>query len=311
MVWQAFFLLLVLTSCRIASGEVGKVTAVRLPAEEVPARLGELEVLDAFDLRSADRRFGGISAARFDGDRLLLLSDRSRLFEIEWPGEATGDGWAATVLDRRYLTHGAGDALDSEALVVGSDHRLLVADESGNEIFAYAPGHDGPGTAFWQPPQPLRAGAAANQGVEALTVLPDGDLLAIGEGSSGQPGIHPAAIRSMSGEVRAGTYTGDGRLDPSDAATAGDWLLVLERSVSLLTGWRVRIVAVPMAEIVGDPLQVPRGRVLATISGAVGENYEALAVRPEEDGSFELVLVSDDNFSPLQRTLLLELRWRP
>src|SRR5690606_37216783 len=120
-----------------------------------------------------------------------------------------------------------------------------------------------------------------------------------------------AAVRSTSGAVRIGTYAGDTRLDPSDAATAGDRLLVLERGVSLLTGWRVRIVAVPTAEIAGDPLQVPRGRVLATISGAIGENYEALAMRPEGDGSFELVLVSDDNFSPLQRTLLLELRWRP
>ena len=57
---------------------------------------------------------------------------------------------------------------------------------------------------------------------------------------------------------------------------------------------------------------VPQGRELATISGGVGENYEALAVRPATDGDgFELILVWDDNFSPLQRTLLLELRWRP
>jgi hypothetical protein len=69
---------------------------------------------------------------------------------------------------------------------------------------------------------------------------------------------------------------------------------------------------VPLASIGGDSALVPQGRELATISEAVGENYEALAVRPAIDGNrFELILVSDDNFSPLQRTLLLELRWRP
>jgi hypothetical protein len=296
----------------MASGEVDKVTALALPSAEVPARIGKLDVVGAFELRSADRQFGGISAARFDGDRLLLLSDRSLLFEIAWPGTATADGWASTILNRHYLESDKGRALDAEALVVGPGHQILVADESGNHIYSYDPGAEPPGAEFWQPPQPFAAGAAINQGVESLTALPNGDVLAIGEGSAGGPGQHPAAIRSNAGMVRVGSYVGDKRLDPADAATAGDWLLVLERGVSLLTGWRVRIVAVPLASIGGDSALVPQGRELATISEAVGENYEALAVRPAIDGNrFELILVSDDNFSPLQRTLLLELRWRP
>lgn len=310
-IWLALLALLVLGACRMAAGEPGKVTAVRLPSVEVPARLGELEVLGAFELRSPDRLFGGISAARFDGQRLLLLSDRSHLFEIEWPGEADENGWTAAILGRHYLQNGAGQALDAEALVVRPDHGLLVADESGNQIDAFAPGESRATEVFWRPPQPFEAGAAVNQGVESLTALPDGTLLAIGEGSDGRPGEHPAALLSESGVARIGAYQGDLRLDPADAAAAGGWLLVLERGVSLLTGWRCRIVAVPLAQVGAGPVLVPRGRELATISGAFGENYEALAVRPDADGGFDLILVSDDNFSPLQRTLLLELRWRP
>lgn len=40
------------------------------------------------------------------------------------------------------------------------------------------------------------------------------------------------------------------------------------------------------------------------------ENYEALAVVPQDDGSLVLWIASDDNLAVLQRTLLARLRWR-
>jgi hypothetical protein len=41
------------------------------------------------------------------------------------------------------------------------------------------------------------------------------------------------------------------------------------------------------------------------------DNYEGLAALPRPDGSVRFYLISDDNFSRLQRTLLLGLDWRP
>ena len=95
------------------------------------------------------------------------------------------------------------------------------------------------------------AGAARNQGIEALATLPDGALLAVGEGATGDDGRHLAALRSRSGTVRVGEFASDGGLDPTDAVAIGPWLLILERRLSLLTGWHSRIVAVPIDGI-GD-----------------------------------------------------------
>jgi hypothetical protein len=70
-------------------------------------------------------------------------------------------------------------------------------------------------------------------------------------------------------------------------------------------------VAVPLKGMPEKAGTVLAGRELATLSGlSLGENHEALAVRRGEDGAYRLLVVSDDNFHPLQRTLLLELRWR-
>jgi hypothetical protein len=39
------------------------------------------------------------------------------------------------------------------------------------------------------------------------------------------------------------------------------------------------------------------------------DNFEGLAVHRLGDGSLRLTLVSDDNFSPLQRTLIVQFEW--
>ncbi|MFO1048876.1 MAG: esterase-like activity of phytase family protein [Geminicoccaceae bacterium] len=304
---------LALASCRLAAADADRIAVVPLPASEVPARFGQLEVIAAYELRSGNRHFGGISAARFDGSRLRLLSDRSRLFTLEWPERVPGGAFDVPVTSSGRLTDESGRQLDSEALAIAADGQMLVADEGGSRIYSSAPGGGRSGVPVWRLPTAFAAGAAENRGVESLVSLADGSLLAIGEGPDGPPGSHPAAIRSPTGEFRVGDYLGDPTLDPADAAAAGSSLLVLERGVSLLAGWRVRIVAVPLGDLGGSGTGLAlAGRELATVSGrGVGENYEGLAVRAEADGTFRLFLVADDNFSPFQRTLLLELRWRP
>ena len=303
---------LALAACRLAAADADRVAVVPLPASDVPARFGQLEVIAAYELRSGDRHFGGISAARFDGSRLLLLSDRSRLFTLEWPERAPAGAFAVPMTSSGRLTDGSGRQLDAEALAIAADGRMLVADEGGSRIYAFEAGGSRRGASVWRLPTAFAAGAAENRGVEALASLADGGLLAVGEGPDGPPGSHPAAIRSQTGELRVGDYLGDPSLDPADAAVAGSSLLVLERGISLLAGWRVRIVAVPVGDLGSGTGFVLTGRELATISGrGVGENYEGLAVRADPDGAFRLYLVADDNFSPFQRTLLLELRWRP
>jgi hypothetical protein len=41
------------------------------------------------------------------------------------------------------------------------------------------------------------------------------------------------------------------------------------------------------------------------------DNFEGLAAVPAKDGSIRFYLISDDNFSSSQRTLLLAFDWKP
>ena len=72
--------------------------------EPQPPRLGELELVGAFELRSGDPAFGGISAARFGTDRLYLLSDRSTLFELAWPPDGVRSGCARAAVAHHRRT---------------------------------------------------------------------------------------------------------------------------------------------------------------------------------------------------------------
>ena len=277
----------------------------------LPARIGALDLLGAFELRSADPHFGGISGARLAHGRLLLLSDRSRVFEVTWPTHRGRTTFALPLSSQIALVDGRGRPLDAEALEVTPGGDLLVADEGRSRLFRYGPGFGVPKTK----PRPLAEGFAehrpTNEGVETLALLPDGSLLAIAEGAWIDDGLHAAVRMNGNGSVPL-RYRAAAGFVPTDAEVAGDQLFVLERRLSLLGGWQTRIVAVPLAELPTGSEAVFAGHELARISGStLGENYEALTAWRDDAGAYRLLLVSDDNFSGLQSTRLLELRWRP
>jgi hypothetical protein len=87
---------------------------------------------------------------------------------------------------------------------------------------------------------------------------------------------------------------------------------VLERRYTPGVGNAVRFLRVPRTEI------GPDRRVSGEVVGAVGvpltvDNFEGVAVRTGDDGETLIYVISDDNFNPLQRTLLMlfEVPLRP
>ena len=305
--------LLALLGCAPQPGAMAD-TVVATPladAGALPRQVGELELVGAYELHAGDRAFGGISAARRRDGTLLLLSDRSVLYELEWPpGGLTGGRDELAVRDKRSLTNARGNPIDSEALVVVADGSIRVGNEGTGRVLTIAPGQSRAN------PDPMRLSPAfsdagrENRGLETLTLLPERGLLALLEGDDGH-GVHAGVLVGEEGPEPVAYRSADG-FQVTDADVAGDSLLVLERRLSLLGGWQTRVVAVPLAAVPpgsGSPIE---GRELARISGGVlSENYEGLAAWPEGDGSIAVTLVSDDNFNPFQRTQLLELRWRP
>src|SRR3954451_8711772 len=94
--------------------------------------------------------------------------------------------------------------------------------------------------------------------------------------------------------------------DVSDAVllASGD-LLILERKFSLLSGMVVRIRRMPLRSV-GLDVTIDGPSIFEADLGYEIDNLEGIDAHVGADGSTVLTLVSDDNFSMIQRTLLLQ-----
>jgi hypothetical protein len=85
---------------------------------------------------------------------------------------------------------------------------------------------------------------------------------------------------------------------------SGD-LLILERKFSWTSGLFIRVRRIALADV--KPGAVVDGPVLfeGDLSLAI-DNMEGISAHRTADGETVLTMISDDNFSALQRTLLLQ-----
>jgi hypothetical protein len=82
-------------------------------------------------------------------------------------------------------------------------------------------------------------------------------------------------------------------------------LLLLERRYSVARGVAMRIRRVPLAAIKEGALVDGESLVKADLGYQI-DNMEGIGVSHTPQGETVLTLVSDDNFSPMQRNLLLQ-----
>jgi len=290
------------------------VRATPLDAEELAAaarlhpsaRLGP-----AWRLESADSRFGGFSGLVVERDRLLLLSDRGWLWSAERAPLGTVPFRDGSWRVQRLRVDGR--TPDAEDLARTPDGKILVALEGRHAVAALPSGgrqHRLVLDLEARPlPEPL-SDLPANLGIEALAALPAGALLAIAEHGSGER--HMAALLGR-GVPRLLAYRSAPGFAPTGADHRDGWLYVVERKLSAFSGFAARLTATP----VGDPADLPDvlepALEVARLSGpGVVDNMEGVASEPiVPNGTVRLWLVSDDNFSPLQRTLLMTVEWAP
>ena len=149
-----------------------------------------------------------------------------------------------------------------------------------------------------------------NKGLECLEHVPAGlplahTLIAISERGLDEAGNIKGFLVGHSGPAEfAVKRIGD--FDVSDCAVTptGD-LLILERSFSRLRGVGMRIRRVSLASIrPGATIDGP-ALIEADMNYQI-DNMEGLSVHRESSGALVLTLISDDNFSIIQRTLLLQ-----
>jgi hypothetical protein len=94
--------------------------------------------------------------------------------------------------------------------------------------------------------------------------------------------------------------------DISDAVLLpGGDLLILERKFSWLDGVAIRIRRIPLSSIAPGAL-VDGPAIFRAGLGEEIDNMEGIDAHVTAEGDTVLTMVSDDNFSPIQRTLLLQ-----
>lgn len=148
-----------------------------------------------------------------------------------------------------------------------------------------------------------------NAGLEAMERLSDGAFFVLGEGQSSAM-LYP-------GDPTAGGEPESFAFDnPAPGFVATDMAELPDGRVMVLMRRVVRSLP-PFEALIAignapDPSASWRPEIALRLSGVIpAENYEGLAVRPKVDGTIDVWLIADDNFSILQRTLLAKLVFAP
>jgi hypothetical protein len=290
------------------------------PRNSEKRRFGALQFRGGLVLSSGHPRFGGFSGlARLkDGRDLVAVSDRGywltakvasagdRLSGLEEVEMAAILGASGRPLMRSGL-------FDTESLCI-ADGAAFVGIERKHEIARFDWARDGvEARARPVPVPPALKRLPRNRGLEALGVVPAGAsrgaLVTIAErsGKEDEP-----TIGANLGGPRPGLFTvaRPGGYDITDLAflPSGDMLL-LERWYKPLRGVGMRIRRIAGREIAPGALLDGPTLIEADLGNEI-DNMEGLSVHLE-NGRTVLTLISDDNFSFLQRTLLLEFELLP
>jgi len=275
-------------------------------------RAGRLVYRGGVALSAADRAFGGVSGIEvLEGQRLVAVTDsgvwlQARLV-LDDAGALIGiaDARMADMRDEAGAPFPTKRAGDAEAITQIADGRFAVAFERTQSIRFYDLNRDGPFGAA--EPGPVLAGARArlpaNAGIEALAA--SGDVLIAGaEGCEGPTQIWRAALgQSDAAPIATRFPLGDGySLAGLDRLPDGGFV-ALERFYAPVIGGRVRLSWFPDGAL-DTPLIEPQ--LLAEWGPPLTvDNFESVSAVRAPDGGTRIYVMSDDNHSRRQRTLLL------
>lgn len=286
---------------------------VALPQpDRLAAQLGAFHLERAWEMRSRTHLYGSYSALLMrPGGEMLALSDSGNFLRFKAPGESQRQSSIGK------LPLSDGDAKvdrDVESATQDGSGMIWLGLEGQNAVFRM-------NSAFEIErrvrPESMRDWGV-NTGPEAMTRLADGRFVLLREGFvdwsdhlhqavmfQGDPTEYPDGQRFV--------FDGPSGFSPTDMAQMPDGrLLILMRRLT----W-------PMPQrfagriAIGDPKAIRPGQpwhvteVARLSSDLPIDNFEGLAIVPRTDGRLTVWLISDDNYSPLQRTLLWKLSVDP
>ena len=290
-----------------ASGITVKAEPVALNAND-PAQVsvGTFTYAGGLELTSRDTsRLHGLSDIKVGQDgRLIAVSDDGDLYTSRLVLDPAGRLIGLTENQIAPLTGLDGQPLaskqeaDAEGVAVLANGDRLVSLERHDRILRY-PAKGGPAIAA---PGPLNVIFPDNGGMEAL---------------SQDPASGPDAYMA-GGEISGQTWNCtlskgcvDGRLLPKPGEFGLVALTPLPHGqlAYVIRAWDP-LAGSHVVLIINDAKGTEIDR-LNLVKPLTVDNLEGVAAVPAKDGSVRFYLISDDNFSPAQRTLLLAFDWKP
>ena len=286
-------------------------------SDHARVRFGSLEYRSGLVLTSSFPGFGGLSGLRLDakGERFIALSDHGSWFtgRIVYQGRAmTGldDVEAAPMLGPDGKPLAARGWFDTESIALDGSF-VYVGIERVNQVvrFDFAKGFTrSRGEVFPMPPAVKKL--PNNKGLEALVFVPkgfalEGTLIAISERGLDREGNLIAFLVGGPTPGQFGVRRTE-NFDVSDAVllASGD-LLILERKFSWLSGIGIRIRRIALLSVAPGAV-VDGPSIFEANLGNEVDNMEGIDTHVTQEGDTVLTMVSDDNFSMIQRTLLLQ-----
>ena len=282
---------------------------------------GRLKYLGGLSLLSSHSEFGGISGMSLgpDGRQLIAVTDDGNWITGELVYKATKPVGVRLAkisplkaLNGRSLKRKRQKDAEGIVFLNGSPRKgtVLISFERTHRIGRFPVSTKGVGNprSYLPFPKALR-GLKRNKGLEAITVLKGGRykgrVLAFAERKISKDG-HLKGWILLGKKAKPLLLKRIGGFDVTDLASLpnGD-VLVLERRFRWSEGIQMRLRLIPVGAL--KPGGVITGETLLEADGGYTiDNMEGMAVHQSKSGNTIITLISDDNFSILQRTLLLQ-----
>ncbi len=248
-----------------------------------------LRIAGAWRLTADDPRFGGLSALAIDHGELLALSDSGVLARFASPSAGPA------IVRMSELPGGPGSPRfkmnrDSESLVRDAAGRgWWVGFETRNQLRLFDPG-------FTRTLRTIDFGEdrwPENLGIEAMMTGTSERLMLV-------PELAHEVVTVANGQARSEPLTGVGSKISDMVRLPDGEVLLLLRDIGP-TGFRTSLGAlVKRADGWRVERQVP-------LLFGMFANFEGIAVEPRGDGGTRLWLITDDNFQPPMKTMMVAL----
>ncbi len=253
--------------------------------------------------------FGGFSGLLVDdqGSRITALTDKADFLSASLIYDSSGV--LKTVAQATVKPLSVEPSIvrfkrfDSESLTRLGDGSIIVSFERAHRFRRY-PELNLNGTTL---PNPVAiVHSSLNNGVEAVTDLPGNRFFAVAEKLRRQGGYRAWIFDGNKWEILV--YPRDQRWQATGATTSpdGDKVWLTERRFHGFTkGFESRIVELETNTIQPGAFLKPKVLAHFGLGTDLGRNFEAISAIKRPNGETWIYLMTDNNFNPLQSTLLI------